>query len=96
MYDRILDLLTEKLARSRKTPAYKVGTPGKTQRSRGRHLARQSEFARKKAASRGQSPPPAKGRQYRPDPPDEGGAGSGGSHATNAARLAQQPDAARS
>jgi len=96
MYDRILDLLTEKLARSKKTPAYKVGTPGRDQRSRGRFLARQSEFGRKKAASRGTPPPSVRGRQHRSDGADEGGAGSEGATATLMARKSSDPKDARS
>ena len=96
MYDKLLDLLTEKLAKSKKTFAFKVGSPGKTQRERGRRLARQAKLGAKKAARKGIKPPPVKGRTSRPDGRDEGGAGSQGATDTLMARKSSDPKDARS
>ena len=111
MYDRIKDLLIGeggqfgsrpggdktgalKGAES-KAAAARRSKNRKTRQGRATIAGAESRVATERSRVQGKPDASARGRQYRSDGPDEGGAGSEGSTATHKARLDRDPRNAR-
>ena len=107
MYDRLRDLIIEaqfgsrpggdgtgalKGAESRAAAAERLPN---TAQGRATKLGTKSRVATERNRLRGRRDAPARGRTYRPDGRDEGGAGSKGATATHKARSERDPRNAR-
>ena len=105
MYDRLLDIIIEgqfgsrpggdrtgqlKGAESRLSSARRAKDRN-TRQGRARIAGAESRVATERSRAKGKPDAPARGRRYRPDGADEGGAGSEGSTATHKARLDRDP-----
>jgi hypothetical protein len=105
MYDRLRDLIIEaqfgsrpggdgtgqlKGAESRLSSARRAKNRN-TRQGRAKIGGAESRVATERNRLKGIKDAPVKGRQYRSDGDDEGGAGSEGSTATHIARLARDP-----